>query len=175
MTPDTCSRFVRNMVAIALFQPDIPQNCGAILRLSACLGLETHIVGPAGFDLSDRALRRAGLDYLERAAMTEHTGWTAFEAWRTSQPGCRLVLATTRGSVPYADFAFANDDIVLFGRESAGVPENVHQSVDARVRIPMVTGLRSLNVATSAAMILGEALRQTRTFPTAARPTEALS
>lgn len=161
------------MVEIALFQPDIPQNCGAILRLGACLGVATHIIGPAGFDLSDRALRRAGMDYLERAAVVRHASWAAFEAWRAGDKR-RLVLATTKADLPHVAFSFAAGDLILFGRESAGVPEAVHAAADARVVIPMRSGLRSLNVATSAALILGEALRQTAGFPSAVERAEAL-
>jgi len=167
LTPQRGSRFVRTMVAIALFQPDIPQNCGAILRLAACLGVTAHIIGPTGFDLSDRALRRVGMDYLDRAALLRHTSWTAFGAWRGESRESRLVLATTKADLSYSAFDFAGGDLLLFGRESAGVPADVHEAADARVRIPMVEGLRSLNVATAAAMILGEALRQTAGYPSA--------
>lgn len=152
------------MTAFALYQPDIPQNCGTMLRLCACLGLTSHIIGPAGFDMSDRALRRAGMDYLDHAAITRHTSWETFESWR-NENARRLVLMTTRASLAYTDLAFASDDIILVGRESAGVPDKVHAAADARVAIPMVAGLRSLNVATSAAMVLGEALRQIDGFP----------
>lgn len=161
------------MVALALYQPDIPQNTGAMLRLSACLGVVTHIVGPAGFDLSDRALRRAGMDYLDHAAIVRHSGWTAFEAWRGGNPG-RLVLMTTGATLPYTGFAFEASDILLLGRESAGVPAEVHAAADARLVIPMAPGLRSLNVATAAAMVLGEALRQTGGFPSAENRAGAL-
>jgi tRNA (cytidine/uridine-2'-O-)-methyltransferase len=154
------------MVALALYQPDIPQNTGAMLRLAACLGVATHVIGPAGFDLTDRALRRAGMDYLNHAAIVRHTGWQAFEAWRAENGG-RLVLMTTKAALPYADFAFDRSDIILVGRESAGVAEEVHAAADARLIVPMVAGLRSLNVATCAAMVLGEALRQTGGFPPA--------
>lgn len=152
------------MVAIALFQPDIPQNSGAIMRLCACLGVATHIIAPAGFDLSDRALRRAGMDYLDHTTIVHHTSWRTFEIWRSENAG-RLVLMTTRATLPYTGLAFAPDDIILLGRESAGVPDDVHTAADERVLIPMVAGLRSLNVATSAAIVLGEALRQTDEFP----------
>jgi len=145
---------------IALFEPDIPQNTGTILRLSACLGLETHIIEPAGFPISDRAFRRAGMDYLDRVSITRHPSWAAFEAWR-SAAGARLVLFTTRASMPYLDHAFRRGDVLLFGRESAGVPERVHAAADARLMIPMQEGMRSLNVAIAAAMAVGEALRQT--------------
>ncbi len=149
------------MLQLALFQPDIPQNAGTMLRLCACLGLEAALIEPAGFPTSDRHFRRAGLDYLDHLALARHTSFAAFEAWRRAA-GRRLVLLTTRGAAPYLDFAFAPDDVVMVGRESAGVPEAVHAAADARLRVPMVEGLRSLNVAVAAAMVLGEALRQGR-------------
>lgn len=152
------------MPILALYQPDIPQNTGTLLRLGACLGVEVHVIGPAGFDLSDRALRRAGMDYLESAALVRHVGWDAFRA-ATAAAGRRLVLATTRADLPYTAFPFAADDVILLGRESAGVPDAVHAAVDARVTIPMRPGLRSINLALAGAMILGEALRQTGTGP----------
>jgi len=152
------------MPRLAIYQPDIPQNTGTMLRLAACLGVPVEIVEPAGFDVSDRNLRRSGMDYLDRAAVTRHLSWNAFEAWRR-EGGERLILATTKGATAYADFRYEPGDIVLVGRESAGVPEEVHRAADARVVVPMRAGLRSLNVAVAAAMILGEALRQTGTFP----------
>jgi tRNA (cytidine/uridine-2'-O-)-methyltransferase len=152
------------MPRLAIYQPDIPQNTGTMLRLAACLGVPVEIIEPAGFDVSDRNLRRSGMDYLERAAITRHVSWASFEAWRQEGNG-RLVLATTKGAMPYAEFDYAPDDIILVGRESAGVPDEVHQAADARIVIPMRPGLRSLNVAMTAAMILGEALRQTNGFP----------
>jgi tRNA (cytidine/uridine-2'-O-)-methyltransferase len=152
------------MVALALYQPDIPQNTGAIMRLCACLGVEVHVIEPAGFDLSDRALRRSGMDYLVHVRLMRHRSWQDFSDWRREQ-GRRLVLLTTSATRPYADFAFAGSDILLLGRESAGVSETVHEEADARLVIPIATGLRSLNVATAAAMVLGEALRQTNGFP----------
>jgi tRNA (cytidine/uridine-2'-O-)-methyltransferase len=148
---------------IALYEPDIPQNTGTILRLAACLGIEAHIVGPAGFPTSDRAFRRAGMDYLDQVSIMRHTGWDAFEAWRR-EDGARLILFTTAGAVPYLDRVYRPDDILMFGRESAGVPEAVHQAADARLVIPMRPGLRSINVAMAAAMALGEAIRQTGGF-----------
>ncbi len=154
------------MVSLALYQPDIPQNTGAMLRLTACLGVAAHVIGPAGFDLSDRALRRAGMDYLDHAVIVRHLDWKAFEAWRAGH-GARLLLMTTKASIPYADFAFMPADILLLGRESAGVPDGVHAAADARLIVPMAEKLRSLNVATTAAMVLGEALRQTGGFPPA--------
>jgi tRNA (cytidine/uridine-2'-O-)-methyltransferase len=152
------------MPRLCLYQPDIPQNTGTMLRLAACLGVPVDVIEPAGFDVSDRNLRRSGLDYLDRVAITRHVSWRAFEAWR-AQAGRRLVLATTRAALPYTDLSYGADDIILVGRESAGVPEEVHAAAQARVAIPMQPGLRSLNVAVSAAMILGEALRQTNGFP----------
>lgn len=145
---------------IALYQPDIPGNTGTILRLAACLGLGVDIIEPAGFDISDRNLKRAGMDYLASVALTRHVDWQAFENWRAAS-GRRLVLASTKAALPYVEHAFLPGDVLLFGRESAGVPDHVHDAADARILIPMVDGQRSINVAMSAAMIAGEALRQT--------------
>jgi tRNA (cytidine/uridine-2'-O-)-methyltransferase len=161
----------QSMPRLAIYQPDIAQNTGTMLRLAACLGVPVEIIEPAGFDVSDRHLRRSGMDYLERAAVTRHVSWRSFEEWRRDGQG-RLILATTKGAVPYAGFSYGADDIILVGRESAGVPDEVHAAADARVVIPMQPGLRSLNVAVTAAMILGEALRQTGTFPNPS-PSEA--
>lgn len=147
---------------LALYQPDIPQNTGTILRTAACLRVPVDIIGPTGFDLSDRALRRAGLDYLGHAELMRHVDWTAF---RDATAGSRIVLMTTHAAVPYTDFAFAADDVILLGRESSGVPDHVHAAADARLRIPLAAPLRSLNLAVAAAMVLGEALRQTGGFP----------
>lgn len=149
---------------LALYEPDIPQNTGTILRLAACLAVPVHLIEPTGFDASDRALRRAGLDYLEHAAIHRHASFAAFDSRRREQ-SLRLVLATTSGETPYTDFRFSSADVLLLGRESAGVPEALHAAADARVAIPMRAGLRSLNVAVAAAMLLGEALRQTDGFP----------
>jgi tRNA (cytidine/uridine-2'-O-)-methyltransferase len=148
---------------LALYQPDIPQNTGTILRLCACLGIEAHIIEPAGFPTTDRAFRRAGMDYLDQVALLRHESWPAFETWRRSE-GARLVLFTTDAHVSFLDHAFRPDDILLFGRESAGVPEAVHEAADVRLTIPMRKGLRSLNVAMAAALAAGEALRQTGGF-----------
>ena len=148
------------MLRLALYQPDIPGNTGTILRMAACLGVAVEIIEPAGFDVSDRHLRRSGLDYLDQVAITRHRSWTAFEAWRR-ETGIRLVLATTAGALPYTGFAFRDGDCLLVGRESAGVPEAVHAAADAAVVVPIRPGMRSLNVAVAAAMILGEAVRQT--------------
>ncbi|NLS04469.1 tRNA (cytidine(34)-2'-O)-methyltransferase [Rhizobium sp. P32RR-XVIII] len=145
---------------LALYQPDIPGNTGTILRLAACLGIAVDIIEPAGFDISDRNLKRAGMDYIAAAALTRHVSWDRFDEWRAST-GRRIVLASTKASGRYTDFAFRPTDILLFGRESAGVPDHVHDKADAQVLIPMVEGQRSINVAVSAAMIVGEAMRQT--------------
>ena len=144
---------------IALYQPDIPGNTGAVIRTAACFGVGVDIIEPAGFDLSDRALKRSGMDYVEQAAMTRHLNWEAFEMWRTSESR-RLVLASTKAAMPYTGFAFGARDILLFGRESAGVPNLVHESADARILIPMAEGRRSLNLAVSVGIITSEALRQ---------------
>ena len=149
-----------NRFSLALYEPDIPQNTGTILRLAACLGVEAHIIEPAGFATSDRAFRRAGMDYLDQVTLQRHVSWAAFEAWRQAQR-LRLVLFTTATELSYLDHAYRPDDVLLFGRESSGVPEAVHQAADARLRIPMRPGLRSINVAMAAAMVLGEAMRQT--------------
>ena len=146
---------------IALFEPDIPQNTGTILRLAACLGVEAHIIAPAGFPTSDRAFRRAGMDYLDQVRLERHASWEAFEAWRRAQ-AARLVLFTTHAPRSYLDHAFRHDDVLLFGRESSGLPEKVHAAADARLVIPMRAGLRSLNVAMAAALAVGEAMRQVR-------------
>jgi tRNA (cytidine/uridine-2'-O-)-methyltransferase len=144
---------------IALYEPDIPQNTGTILRLAACLGLEAHLIEPAGFPTSDRAFRRAGMDYLDQVQLVRHASWDAFEAWRQAQD-LRLVLLTTRAATSYLDHAFAPRDILMLGRESAGVPDAVHAAAEVRLKVPMRPGLRSLNVAMTCAMVVGEALRQ---------------
>jgi tRNA (cytidine/uridine-2'-O-)-methyltransferase len=146
---------------IALFQPDIPQNTGTILRLCACLDVTAHIIEPAGFPVSDRHFRRAGMDYLDQVGLMRHDSWSKFEQWRNGG-GYRLVLFTTKGFCSYLDYDFGLTDILLFGRESAGVTDDVVAAADARLVIPIRPGLRSLNVAMAAAMALGEALRQTR-------------
>ena len=151
-------------LALALYQPDIPQNCGTMLRLCACLGVEASIIEPAGFPVSDRHFRRSGMDYLDAVNVTRHVSWRAFEDWRALS-GRRLVLLSTSAALPFTDFAFAPDDILMVGRESAGVPADVHEAADARILIPIRPGMRSLNVAVSAAMALGEALRQTGLYP----------
>ena len=145
---------------IALFQPDIPQNTGTILRLCACLGAAAHIIEPAGFPISDRHFRRAGMDYLDQVALMRHDSWSRFKQWR-NDGRYRLILFTTKGTSSYLDYRYGDADILLFGRESAGVPDEVAAEADARLLIPIKPGLRSLNIAMAAAMALGEALRQT--------------
>ncbi len=146
-------------VRIALFEPDIPQNTGTILRLCACLGVEAHLIEPAGFPITDRAFRRAGLDYLDRVRIVRHESWTAFDSWRRAE-AMKIALFTTKGARPYLEHRFGERDILLFGRESAGVPDPVHEAADSRLIIPMQPGLRSINVAMAVAMAVGEALRQ---------------
>ncbi len=148
-------------LALALYQPDIPQNAGTMLRACACLGVDAAIVEPAGFPVSDRHFRRAGMDYLEHVDIARHVSFAAFENWRRAE-GRRLVLLTTQGATSYLDFAFRPDDVLMVGRESAGVPPDVHAAADARIIVPIRPELRSLNVAVAAAMALGEAIRQTR-------------
>ena len=148
---------------IALYEPDIPQNTGTILRLCACLAIEAHIIEPAGFPITDRDFRRAGMDYLGHVDVVRHRSWPAFEEWRF-KARARVVLFTTSGSTSYLDYLFRSDDVLLFGRESAGVPHSVHKAADARLVIPIREGLRSLNIAVAAAMATGEAMRQTSGF-----------
>jgi tRNA (cytidine/uridine-2'-O-)-methyltransferase len=148
---------------IALYEPDIPQNTGTILRFCACLGLAAHIIEPAGFPVTDRAFRRAGMDYLDQVAITRHGSFEAFENWRRSER-LKLMLLTTGAEHSYLDHAFGDDQVLLSGRESAGVPQAVHTAADARLRIPMAEGFRSLNVAMAVALVAGEALRQTGGF-----------
>jgi tRNA (cytidine/uridine-2'-O-)-methyltransferase len=146
---------------LALYEPDIPQNTGALLRLGACLGVAVDLIGPCGFVLSDARFRRAGMDYLDHATLHRHDSWSTFLAGHRG----RLLLLTTHGDLPYHRFRFRADDTLLLGRESAGVPEAVHQAAAARLRIPLRPETRSLNMALAAAMVLGEALRQTEQFP----------
>lgn len=150
---------------LALYQPDIPQNTGTILRLAACMSVPVDVIAPAGFDLSDRALRRAGLDYLEHVDLARHESWEAYLLSRARAGSGRLVLLSAQAAAPYTGFGFTASDTLLLGRESAGVPDTVRGAVEAALRIPVRPGLRSLNVAVAAAMVLGEALRQTGGFP----------
>ncbi len=154
---------------LALYQPDIPQNAGTLLRLAACFGVAVDIIEPAGFPVSDRAFRRAGLDYLDHVEIVRHVSFAAFEQARQAA-GARLVLLTTRGAVAHVDAAFRADDVLMLGRESAGVPDAVHAAADLRVVAPIRAELRSLNVAVAGAIVLGEALRQTAGFPSRASP-----
>jgi tRNA (cytidine/uridine-2'-O-)-methyltransferase len=149
---------------LALFQPDIPQNLGATLRLSACLAVWLDIIEPCAFPLSDKSLKRAALDYGDRAQIRLHHSWDAFLQAPERAQG-RLILFTTRGAEPYHRFAYRPGDTLLFGSESAGAPPHVHDAVQARLYIPLAPGLRSLNIVTAAAMALGEALGRTSGFP----------
>jgi tRNA (cytidine/uridine-2'-O-)-methyltransferase len=155
-----------NALRLALYEPDIAPNAGAMMRLGACLGVAIDLIEPCGFVLSDRRLRRAAMDYIEAAALTRHRSWPAF---LSARPAARLVLLTTRAETPYADFRFRRDDVIVVGRETAGVPDHVHEAAHARLCVPMAPGMRSLNVALAAAMVLGEALRQTGGFQEGAR------
>lgn len=150
---------------LALFQPDIPQNTGTLLRLGACLDFAVDIIEPCGFIFNEKAMRRAGMDYLEQVSYRRHNSWQDFLAYRAAHPEeyGRLVLMSTHASEPYTDFSFQPNDIILMGRESAGVPEDVHNQADARLLIPMNPKARSINMAISAAMVVGEALRQIKT------------
>jgi tRNA (cytidine/uridine-2'-O-)-methyltransferase len=146
---------------IALYQPDIPQNAGAVFRLGACLKIPIDVIEPCGFVLDDRRLKRVAMDYGAQADIERHATWAA---WKSARDGARTVLLTTRGAIRYTEFQFESDDILLLGRESAGVPENVHESAHARLIVPIAPGARSLNVVTAAAMVIGEAMRQTGGF-----------
>lgn len=163
---------------LALFEPDIPQNAGTLMRLAACLGVAVDVIEPCGFAFGEKQMRRAGMDYLDKVDLTKHMSWSAFENalvdgkgraldkdGRGRPGGNRLVLLTTKAAQPYTDFDFKEGDIIMVGRESAGVPEAVHDAADARLLVPMVEGVRSLNVAVTASMVLGEALRQLEKFP----------
>lgn len=152
---------------LALFQPDIPQNTGTLLRLGACLDIELDIIEPCGFIFSERTLKRAGMDYLDMVRYRRHHSWEHFLQYRAEHPEeyGRIVLLTTHASEPYYNFEFRPNDIILMGRESAGVPEEVHQTADARLLIPMNRNARSINVAVSAVIVVGECLRQVNGFP----------
>lgn len=152
---------------LALFQPDIPQNTGSLLRLGACLDIELDIIEPCGFVFSEHTLKRSGMDYLNLVKYRRHKSWEHFLEYRQSHPEeyGRIILLTTKASTPYTDFKFEKNDIILMGRESAGVPEEVHQLADNRLIIPMNQNARSINVAVSAVMVIGECLRQTDSFP----------
>lgn len=149
---------------LALYEPDIPQNAGSLIRLGACLGVPVDIIEPCGFLFTDRALKRAGMDYLDKAEVHRHSSWAAFLAAQRVRGG-RLILLTSKGTLPYTQYDYSAGDTLLLGRESAGAPGEVHDAAGIRLRIPLKPGLRSLNVAQAGAMILGEALRQTKGFP----------
>jgi tRNA (cytidine/uridine-2'-O-)-methyltransferase len=149
------------VIRLVLFQPDIPQNAGAMMRLAACMGIPLDLIEPCGFPLDDQRMKRAGMDYLAMLDLVRHTSWTAF----LGSPGGRLVLLTTAADTRHTDFAFRSDDRIIVGRESSGVPPEIHQCVDARIRIPMRPDVRSINVAQAAAIGIAEALRQTGQFP----------
>ena len=149
---------------IALYEPDIPQNTGTILRTCACLGIEAHIVEPAGFPVTDRAFRRAGLDYLDRVTIIRHASFADFDDWRRRE-ALTLVLMTTAAGTSYLAHRYGDDQIVMVGRESAGVPDAVHGTADVRLGIPIRDGFRSLNIAVAVAMVAGEALRQAGGLP----------
>lgn len=154
---------------LALFEPDIPQNLGAFIRLAACLGVPLDIIEPCGFPVDDKRIRRAAMDYYDLATIARHASWAAFRTAHlagqlSGGPSGRLVLLSTAGAVPLPEATFLADDILLLGRESAGVPADVHDAADLRVRIPLQPGARSLNVALAAAMVLSEGLRQTKGF-----------
>ncbi|TVQ83135.1 MAG: tRNA (cytidine(34)-2'-O)-methyltransferase [Micavibrio sp.] len=149
---------------LALYNPDIPQNTGAVMRLCSCFDVTLDIIEPCGFALSDSRMRRAGMDYLAHLKMERHKSWETFRDFST-QGKHRIVLMTTKSAVSYTDFDFAPDDIILAGRETSGVPDHVHDTADARVLIPMAAHARSLNMAQSCAIVLSEALRQTKTLP----------
>jgi tRNA (cytidine/uridine-2'-O-)-methyltransferase len=160
---------IREIMRLALFEPDIPQNLGAFIRLAACLGVPLDVIEPCGFPVDDKRIRRAAMDYYDLAAIDRHASWEAFRRAHlarqfTGRPSARLVLLSTAGAVPFPEVAFRPDDILLLGRESAGVPPEVHDAADLRVRIPLRAGARSLNVALAAAMVLSEGLRQTQGF-----------
>ncbi|MEM7776824.1 MAG: TrmH family RNA methyltransferase [Pseudomonadota bacterium] len=150
---------------LVLYQPDIPQNTGTILRLAACFDVSVDLIGPAGFDVSDRAFRRAGMDYLASVQLHRHISWAAFHRGLATRADTRLVLLTTQADMRHTDFAFAPSDMLLLGRESSGVPDDIHAVADARVRIPIAPNARSLNVAVAAGIVVAEALRQTEGWP----------
>ncbi len=156
---------------LALFQPDIPQNTGTLLRLGACLDVELDIIEPCGYIFSEKTLKRAGMDYLHLVKFRRHKSWEHFLQYRAEHPDeyGRIVLLTTHATEPYYNFKFQPNDIILMGRESAGVPEEVHHTADARLLIPMNEKARSINVAVSAVMVVGECLRQTGGFPSVAK------
>lgn len=155
------------MISLVLFEPDIPQNTGSLMRLSACLASQLHIIEPCGFPLDDRALARVAMDYGGKANVVRHLSWAHFCEYKQNLTKARLLLLSTKATQSYTAFAYQPGDMLLLGRESAGVPEPVHASADGLLRIPLASGARSLNVVQAACMVLGEALRQTDGFPAA--------
>ena len=151
---------------LALYQPDIPQNTGTLLRLGACLDVELDVIEPCGFIFNEKAMRRTGMDYLDFVKYRRHNSWNDFLLYRQNHPDTygRLILMTTKGALPLTQFKFENNDVILLGLESAGIQQNVHQTADARLFIPMHPQARSINMAISAAMALTEGLRQTDGF-----------
>ena len=147
---------------LALYQPDIPPNTGTIIRMAACLEVRIHIIEPCGFPFGEKSFRRPGMDYIDQSKISHHNSWKDFLIWAESR---RIVLLSTKAAENYTDFVFKDDDIILLGQESAGVPDNVHNRAHTRLLIPMAPTTRSLNIAISAAIVLGEALRQTNGFP----------
>ncbi len=152
------------MISLAIYQPDIAQNFGTMLRFCACMGIKAHIIEPCGFAWNDAKLRRSGMDYIDHVDYMRHDSWEAFLEWKEAQPQTRLILLSTKAASDYTQFSFQSGDILMVGRESAGVPEDVHAASDVRLLIPMKPPMRSLNVAVSAAMVTAEALRQTDAF-----------
>ncbi len=153
------------MISLAIYQPDIAQNFGTILRFCACMGIKVHIIEPCGFAWNDAKLRRSGMDYIDYVDYQRHDDWNAFLVWKNTQNKARLLLLTTKAAYPYTECSFQSGDILMVGRESAGVPDEVHAKSDERLLIPMREPMRSLNVAVSAAMVSAEALRQMKAFP----------
>ena len=148
---------------IALFQPDIPQNTGNIFRLGACLGIEIDIIEPTGYIFDDKRFKRSSMDYIKYINYQRHLDWDTFFAW-AKKNNYRIILLTTKSTKKYTEYSYKKNDILLFGRESAGVPEFVHEKVDEKLTIPMINGVRSINVSSSVAMIVGEACRQLELF-----------
>lgn len=152
------------MPRLALYQPDIPQNTGTLMRLAACLGVGLDLIGPLGFSLDEKKLRRAGMDYLSHLDMTRHDSWETFRA-ETETLARRRVLLTTKADTPYTDFSFTKNDVLIAGSESSGVPDAIHSDTAARITVLMAPNMRSLNVAVAVSMVLGEALRQVAHVP----------
>jgi tRNA (cytidine/uridine-2'-O-)-methyltransferase len=150
---------------LALFEPDIPQNTGAILRLASCFNVSVDIIEPCGFVFSDRRLQRSGMDYIDKVDYKLHRSWDMFYEEHLRNGRERIILLTTKGNVSHTKFKYGSNDVLLFGRESAGVPESIHMTADARIVIPIASETRSLNITSSAAIVLGEALRQTNAYP----------